>query len=115
MKLLIDENLPLSIAQKCCESVHACQLGAQLSDYELWNVARLKDLVILTKDTDFFDRMVNEGPPPKVIWLRIGNMRRAHLESFFEFCWSTISAHLEEYDLIEVFADRIEGLIFSRS
>ena len=115
MKLLIDGNLPPSIARGCCESVHSCSLGTRLSDSELWSVARQQNFVVLTKDADFFDRMVIEGPPPKVIWLRIGNMRRAQLEDFFRFCWPSVATYVEEYDLIEVFAGRIEGLIFSRN
>jgi predicted nuclease of predicted toxin-antitoxin system len=84
MTLLIDENLPATIVRECCNFVHARSLGSRPTDGELWEIAKLKGLVVLTKDTDFFNRMVSEGPPPKVIWLRVGNMRRRDLEEFFK-------------------------------
>lgn len=114
MILLIDENLPPTIAQGCCESVHALVLGRRPTDTNLWHTAKAKGWTILSKDTDFFNRMVSLGPPPKVIWMRVGIMRRCNLEVYFKECWPTISNLLESYDLIEVFSDRIEALSFSR-
>ena len=29
--------------------------------------------MIVSKDADFYQRSVTYGPPPKVVWLRIGN------------------------------------------
>jgi predicted nuclease of predicted toxin-antitoxin system len=113
MTLLVDENLPASIARDCCESEHALSLGHRPTDTELWKTAKAKGRVILTKDADFFNRLMAEGPPPKVIWLRVGNMRRHKLESFFRTCWPSIAKLLEDYDLIEVFSHQIEALSFS--
>lgn len=113
MILLIDENLPPSIAQRCCESVHALSLGKRPTDTNLWLTAKSQGWVILSKDADFFSRMISHGPPPKVVWMRIGNMRRQNLENYFQECWPKIFKLLETYDLIEVFSDRIEALSFS--
>lgn len=112
MTVLVDENLPSTIATGCCYSIHALDLGSRLTDDELWHKAKENDWTILTKDTDFFDFLVAYGPPPKVIWLRIGNMRRKNLEDLFRSCWSDIAKLLPENDLIEVFPDRIEALSF---
>lgn len=69
MRLLIDENLPATLADLLpVESYHATRFGRNPSDQELWKAAREQDLVILTRDTDFFDRLMIEGPPPKVVW-----------------------------------------------
>lgn len=114
MTLLIDENLPATMVGEFCEFVHASSLGKRPTDDELWELAKSRDMVILTKDTDFFNRMVSEGPPPKVVWLRVGNMRRRDLERFFRECWPSISKLLSNNDLIEVFSNQIEALSFSK-
>jgi predicted nuclease of predicted toxin-antitoxin system len=63
------------------------------ADLTLWEYARQHDLVIVTKDEDFHRLSVMHGPPPKVVWIRLGNCstddivrlmlkRRADVESF---------------------------------
>ncbi len=48
------------------------------TDTELWDYARDNNYFIVSKDTDFRNRSVIHGYPPKVIWIRIGNcMTRA--------------------------------------
>jgi predicted nuclease of predicted toxin-antitoxin system len=113
MTLLIDENLSPKIAEGCCDSVHALDLGKRPSDDELWCIAKARGLTILTKDTDFFDRMLLDGPPPKIFWLRVGNMRRRDLDALFKVRWPSISRLLSDFDLIEVFHHQIEALSFS--
>ena len=80
-RLLIDENLSASLATllpvDCC---HATELGQQPTDSLLWNHARERNWTILTRDTDFFDRIMLQGPPPKVIWVRLGNMANEPLD-----------------------------------
>ena len=49
-------------------------------DSEVWNFARVNDLIIVTKDADFGDLGVARGFPPKVIWLRLGNCTTADIE-----------------------------------
>jgi predicted nuclease of predicted toxin-antitoxin system len=34
----------------------------------------------VSKDSDFYERSVRVGAPPKVIWLRLGNCRTAAVE-----------------------------------
>jgi predicted nuclease of predicted toxin-antitoxin system len=44
------------------------------ADTEIFDYAGKYDFTIVTFDADFFDLSVVKGPPPKVIWLRTGNM-----------------------------------------
>ena len=46
-------------------------LGA--SDLAIWQHAREKGLILVSKDEDFHRLSVLHGPPPKVIWVRLGN------------------------------------------
>jgi predicted nuclease of predicted toxin-antitoxin system len=108
--LLIDENLPSSLANVLPVSCsHATDLGIQPSDHDLWLHARQDDWVILTRDTDFFDRIILQGRPPKVIWVRLGNMRRSALEEHLLLHWPSITNMLESADLVEVHPHAIEA------
>lgn len=72
--LLIDENLPASLAATLpIPCSHATDLGKQPTDRQIWDYARERNWNIITRDTDFFDRLLLDGPPPKVIWVRLGN------------------------------------------
>jgi len=118
--LLVDENLPNSlVALLPVECSHATDLGKQPTDRQLWDHARLHDWTIitrdtiLTRDTDFFDRIMLHGSPPKVIWVRLGNVRRAALESILLRTWPDILRLLGDADLVEIHPSKLEG--FSRS
>lgn len=109
--LLIDENLPASLAQLfSVECSHATDIGPQPSDNELWILARENDWTVLTRDTDFFDRIMLEGSPPKVIWVRLGNIRKADLESLLVRLWPAISNLLADADLVEVHPTSLEAV-----
>jgi predicted nuclease of predicted toxin-antitoxin system len=107
--LLIDENPPASLAGVLPpDCSHATELGPQPTDLQLWSHARERNWTILTRDTDFFNRIMLEGPPPKVIWVRLGNIRRKDLESMLLRLWPGIIELLEDADLIEVHPDSLE-------
>lgn len=111
--LLIDENLPRGLGVALGEPhVHASALGSRLSDDLLWERARQDGLVVVTKDADFFDRLMLDGPPPKVVWFRTGNLRRADLESYAISIWKMVRQRLQQADLIEIHSDRIEAIKF---
>jgi len=83
-----------------------------MTDSDLWNYAKRENLTIVTKGTDFYDRLVLQGPPPKVIWLRLGNLKRLELLAHLSGCWDRIVALLDGYSLIVVHPDRIEAIEF---
>lgn len=68
--------------------------------------------MVITKDADFFDRLVLEGSPPKVVWVRTGNPRRAVLEAEIARLWPEIERLLSKSELVEIHADRLEALRF---
>jgi predicted nuclease of predicted toxin-antitoxin system len=43
------------------------------SDQQIWDYALENDYTIVSKDSDFWEKAILEGPPPRVIWLQIGN------------------------------------------
>ena len=50
-------------------------------DINVWNFAKTNGLTILTKDSDFNQIVQFYGHPPKVIWLRCGNVTTTYLLS----------------------------------
>jgi predicted nuclease of predicted toxin-antitoxin system len=54
-------------------SEHASVLGSVPEDIEIWDYAKAHGLVVVTKDSDFYRMSMAWGPPPKVVWLRLGN------------------------------------------
>lgn len=113
IRFLIDENLPATLAARLpVPCMHATDLGDQPTDTFLWEYARSEGWSLLTKDTDFFDRLTLHGPPPKVVWLRTGNLRRTALEETIAAQMPQILTLLEDADLVEVHADRLESLKF---
>lgn len=87
MKFLFDENLSYRLVPMLADmapgSVHprdTQMLGA--SDDEIWLQARQQGLVIVSKDDDFRQRAMLFGPPPKVIWLVVGNAGTHEIAAF---------------------------------
>jgi predicted nuclease of predicted toxin-antitoxin system len=78
MKLLFDENLspklPGLVAGVFLDSSHvrACGLRGGADD-AVWDYARSNGFAVISKDSDFHQRSLLYGHPPKVVWLRVGN------------------------------------------
>ena len=78
MKLLFDENLSHRLVSALSDvypkSAHVRDLGLKAAvDTDLWNYAKGNEFVIVSKDSDFHQRSLLLGSPPKVIWVRLGN------------------------------------------
>ena len=59
-----------------------------------------------------FDRLLVHGAPPKVIWVRLGNVRKNALIELLLSRWPAMQLLLETNDLVEVYHDRLEALSF---
>jgi predicted nuclease of predicted toxin-antitoxin system len=108
--ILLDENLPSRLTFSPSLPVHhALELGSQPTDSDLWNHAWVNELVIVTKDADFSDRILVSQPPPWIVHLRFGNMRRTEFHRFLASVWNQIESLLPANKLVCVYADRIEA------
>lgn len=108
---LFDENIPTPLRFiPSLPVVHATLLGRSPSDRVLWTFATQNDLAIVSKDTDFADRIMHSVPPPWVIHLRFGNLRRAAFDALLATAWPRVESLLPAHKLIRVFADRIESI-----
>jgi predicted nuclease of predicted toxin-antitoxin system len=96
MKLLFDANLPPQLASRLqdvyAESKHVRSIGLnQFDDKAIWNAARREGYMIVSKDSDFYERSILEGFPPKILWLRVGNCSTARLENLLREQKETIT------------------------
>jgi predicted nuclease of predicted toxin-antitoxin system len=78
VKLLLDHNLSPRLvrllAEVYPECTHVHDIGMdRASDTEVWHYAAEHGFTIVSKDSDFHQRSLLFGSPPKVVWLRIGN------------------------------------------
>jgi len=78
LRLLFDENLSPDLVRLSAApfpgSVHLREAGLLgATDGRIWEFAKSHGFAIVSKDDDFHQRSFLEGPPPKVIWLRVGN------------------------------------------
>jgi predicted nuclease of predicted toxin-antitoxin system len=109
MKILLDENISQRLigivgdALNCTHVEVILERGA--SDSIIWEYAKTNDLMILSKDNDFRQRAFVFGPPPKVIWLDVGNARTSEIAAL-------LLANLEPIQRFHTHA--IEGLLVVR-
>jgi predicted nuclease of predicted toxin-antitoxin system len=78
VSLLFDQNLsrrlPALLAAEFPGSEQVFLAGlATAGDRAIWAYAAARGLAVVSKDEDFAKLSAALGPPPKVIWLRIGN------------------------------------------
>lgn len=107
---LLDENLPRRLTfTPTLPVLHATELGSSPTDTELWQYARENELVIVSKDADFSDRIMLHDPPPWVVHLRFGNLRLAAFHERLAKMWPLIEERLPDHKLICLYTDRIEA------
>lgn len=81
-----------------------------MSDSDIWTHAKKHSLAIVTKDTDFSNRIIVSSPPPWIVHLRFGNLERKDYHAFLRRVWPRIEGLLPAHKLINVYFDRIEGI-----
>lgn len=111
MRYLIDENLPDYLKIWASEDyLHVTNISKSVSDNEIWKYALENNLIILTKDSDFHERILYRNPPPKVILFKLGNTSTPFLEEFLLRHWDEIQDMINSVKLVIVHKNKIEGL-----
>ena len=96
MKLLLDENLSDRIIHRIVDlypdSEHVKTLALTNTDDSLiWQFAKANGFVIVSKDSDFHQRSLLYGHPPKFIYLRIGNSSTSKIVQILRDNFDTIT------------------------
>ena len=101
MKLLFDENLSPRLAEVLADlypgstHVHPCGLGSA-DDSAIWQYAKDHGFTIVSKDSDFQDRSVLHGYPPKFIWIRAENCSTQEIENILRAASNVIKEFVEQ-------------------
>ena len=84
MKFLIDNQLPGALARHLqaqgLDSFHVENVGlSEAKDREIWRYAAVNGCVIVSKDEDFLHLAGADPAGPALVWIRLGNCRKAAL------------------------------------
>ena len=110
-KYLIDVNLPRYLSLWSGEQfVFVVDLNATWKDWQIWNYAAAHRLTIVTKDADFSDRVLVSKEGPRVIHMRVGNMKLGEFHEFLNKNWERICHLSQDYKLVHVYQDSVECL-----
>ncbi len=107
MRFLVDAQLPAPLARLPVEhgrvAEHVNDIGpGDAPDQDLWRYALEHYAVIITKDEDFSDMALLADRAPTIVWIRVGNTRRAVLLAWFAPMIDDIVKRIEAARLAEV-------------
>ena len=109
MRFLVDAQLPPALARWLDGEGHRAEHVSDLemdsaSDEAIWQRAASDGAAIITKDEDFALRAVTRSVhAPPVVWIRVGNTRRAELLRWFGPLLSMVVSKIEAGEtLIEI-------------
>ena len=106
---LVDVNLPKYFSFFNDHNfVFVSDINLQMSDTEIWDYALKNELVILTKDTDFYNRFLVAENAPKIIYFQLGNCSLKQLHDYFNVNWQKIQLEIENSKLIVAKENHIE-------
>jgi len=79
MRFLFDQNIShriLSLLPEQFSGSTSVKKEGLINAYDkhIWDYARLNNYMIVTQDSDFNDLSTLLGFPPKIIWIRTGNL-----------------------------------------
>jgi predicted nuclease of predicted toxin-antitoxin system len=88
VKFLVDHQLPPALAAFFQSRGHAAQhvreLGLkQADDAAIWQYALANELVVVSKDEDFYFCAVSPGSKGRLVWVKLGNCRNRPLLEMF--------------------------------
>jgi predicted nuclease of predicted toxin-antitoxin system len=110
-RYVIDVNLPYYFnLWRGPDYVHLRDIDDEWSDHQVWVYARQQNLTIVSKDADFSSRALIEPPPPRVIHIRLGNLRMKEFHERISPVWLSVCELSARYRLVNVFPDRLEGI-----
>lgn len=108
MKFLVDAHLPPGLCALLQaaghDAVHTSQLPAQnlTTDTIINDLSAREQLIVITKDTDFYHSHVLQRKPWKLLLVRTGNIRTRDLNKLCQQHLRAITAALEKNTLVEL-------------
>lgn len=106
MKIWVDAQLPPTLADWLTnnfglEAVALRDLSLRdARDIEIFEAARVKNAVIMTKDSDFIDLVCRLGTPPQILWLTCGNVTNRNLRELLSATLTRALEQLQQEEMI---------------
>ncbi len=85
-------------------------IDPEMKDSEIWEYAKHNGLTIITKDADFSNLVLLNTPPPRVIHIRLGNMKMKAFHNSISNIWRDVLSMSQDFKLVRVYTDTIEGV-----
>ncbi len=106
---LIDVNLPKNFRFfKSPNFIHIVDINPRMTDKMIWEYALNNKMVIVTRDTDFYNLFLLNEKSPKVIYFQFGNFSLSFLHQYFQNHWQTIISHLTTSSFIIAGTEKIK-------
>ena len=107
MKILLDENISHRVIPLLSDVFQPCTHAKIISpplktDKAIWHYSRKHHFTIVTFDSDFYNWQLLNGFPPKIIWLRCGNISTPAL---------ALKLNSHEKKFVDFFHNKKEGII----
>ncbi len=110
-RFIIDVNLPRRFhLWATSDFVFAKDFDQAWPDDEIWNHALAENLVIVTVDTDFYDRALVTAVCPKIIHFKLYNLRLRDWHPLVTRLWPQILTLVDGHQMVIVYRDRIDCL-----
>ena len=110
-KYIVDANLPYYFSLWRDEPYeHVIDIDPHMKDSAIWSYAKEHNLTIITKDADFSDRILLHTPPPRVIHIKLGNMKMKAFHHAISHIWNDVLLMSSENKLVSVYHDKLEGI-----
>lgn len=107
MKLLFDQNISFRVINKLSDffpgSKQVRELGLEdCGDMEIWTYAKVHGFSIVSFDADFADIANINGSPPKIVWLRTGNLTTKNVAQILQHHRDTNIEFLSSEQMINI-------------
>lgn len=101
MKLLLDQNISWILCDRLKNTFpvidHVKSFKLQTSaDDVIWEFSKNNSFTIVTKDSDFNEKAIVNGFPPKVIWIKKGNCSTTVIENLLRDNFQRINSFIED-------------------
>ncbi len=108
MKFIVDAQLPKKLADwlsiKGFDTIHTLDLPDKnsTSDKQIIDLSLATQRIVISKDSDFYDRFFLHLEPYKLIYLSVGNLSTVELIALFEKNADYIFREIESNNVIEI-------------
>lgn len=117
MKFIVDAQLPTALANflssRNFDAIHTLDLPRQnaSSDEEINEISLNENRIVISKDSDFYDRYTRTKEPYKLLFVKTGNISTRNLIEIFDKNLLLIVNELNNHSVVELHKDSLISII----